>query len=640
MDLVNITGGAPLFIIFGFIIMALLASYVASRYRVANANEALIVAGSRGAKVRNEKGEVVAASLDDKGIKVVVGGGTFVLPLLHKVGRLRLTARQISVALNDAVTSQGIKVTVQGVATFKIGRDVESIRNAAERFLDSRDEQIDSIVKNVLEGSLRAIVGTLTIEELIMDRQKLLQQVQDNAKGDLATSGLQIDAFTIQSIADESGYVDLLGKQKLSLVERDARMAKATTDQEAAVREAEAEQVKISAQRDVALRRAETATQTAAAEARAAQSGPLAQAEAQQEVTKRQTELAQLEAARREQELIATTIRPAEAEATASIRKADGDRQSRIAAAQADAERVRLAGEAEAKVTFMRGEAQAKVVSLNADAEAHRTQVEGNAEAGITFNKGEAEAKALALRADAYKQFNEAAVIQTVLGMLPEIVRAAAEPMSHIGSLTVLSSDGASDLVRTTTRTIAEAGAAVHSLTGLDVPGLISNAMGNRGNGGNGGTATATRPAAHTEHHELPHVPDVPHIDPGQAMADASDKIKKSTQAATTAASTAASTAAATAAAAASSAAKAGAGQVVPAIELVENMTVDDIAKAAAHALKNVPEIEKAANLKLTELDSHGPAIAQAVWTRVGPSLTAHYGSLTVRELLDRFGGS
>ena len=133
------------------------------------------------------------------------------LPLIHKVGRLKLTARQISVALPDAVTSQGIKVAVQGVATFKIGRDVESIRNAAERFLDARDEQVDSIVKNVLEGSLRSIVGTLTIEELIMDRQKLLQQVQDSAKGDLATSGLQIDAFTIQSINDESGYIDLLG---------------------------------------------------------------------------------------------------------------------------------------------------------------------------------------------------------------------------------------------------------------------------------------------------------------------------------------------------------------------------------------------------------------------------------------------
>ena len=172
------------------IILLLLIAFVASRYHVAGANEALIVAGSRGAKVRDEHGQTVSAR-GDKGVKVVVGGGTFIMPLINRVGKLKLTARQIGVQLTDAVTSQGIKVQVQGVATFKIGRDVESLRNAAERFLDAKPEQVDSIVKNVLEGSLRSIVGTLTIEELIRDRQKLLQQVQDAAKGDLATSGIE-----------------------------------------------------------------------------------------------------------------------------------------------------------------------------------------------------------------------------------------------------------------------------------------------------------------------------------------------------------------------------------------------------------------------------------------------------------------
>src|SRR5256885_2067598 len=225
----------------------------------------------------------------DKGVKVVVGGGTFVMPLIHRGGRLKLTVRQIDVVLGDAVTSQGIKVKVQGVATFKIGRDVESLRNAAERFLEAKDEHVDSIVKNVLEGSLRSIVGRLTIEELIMDRQKLQQEVQDAAKGDLSSSGLQIDAFTIQSISDESGYVDLLGAQKLAVVEKDARMAKAAADQLASVREAEAEQIKIAAQRDVSLRRAEAQVQNAAAEARAAQGGAPAPAPAPQEGTRKQT---------------------------------------------------------------------------------------------------------------------------------------------------------------------------------------------------------------------------------------------------------------------------------------------------------------------------------------------------------------
>ncbi len=311
-----------------------------------------------------------------------------VLPLVNKVGKLKLTARQINVNLADAVTRQGIKVAVQGVATFKIGADDESIRNAAERFLESQEEAVDSIVKNVLEGSLRSIVGTLTVEELNLDRMKFQQAVQDAAKGDLATSGLQIDSFTIQAIRDESGYMELIGQQETARRERDARMAKASADQEAAVREAEAEQIKINAARDVALRRAETETQTAAAQARAAQAGPLAEAEATQEVTRKQTELAELEAARKQMELLTSTVRPAEADAEAQIRRAEGDKGAKIAQAQADAERVKLAGSAEAAVTITKGEAQARVVEVNATAEAQRTTLEGNAEAGHHLHQG------------------------------------------------------------------------------------------------------------------------------------------------------------------------------------------------------------------------------------------------------------
>ena len=624
-DLVNLVGGGPLLIIVAVVIVALLISYVASRYRVANANEALIVAGSRGAKVRDERGEVAAEGgrVDDKGIKVVVGGGTFVLPLVHKVGRMKLTARQISVVLPDAVTSQGIKVAVQGVATFKIGRDVESIRNAAERFLDAKDEQVDSIVKNVLEGSLRSIVGTLTIEELIMDRQKLLQQVQDSAKGDLATSGLQIDAFTIQSIADESGYIELLGQQKLSVVERDARMAKATADQEAAVREAESDQIKIDAARDVSLRRAETETQTAAAEARAAQSGPLAQAEAQQEVTRRQTELAQLEAARKEQELLTSTVRPAEAEAEAVVKRADGERQAQIAAAQASAERTRLAGEAEARVTVAKGEAQARVVSLNADAEAHRTAVEGNAEAEITLTQGESAAKALALRAEAYKQFNEAAVIQTVLSMLPDIVRAAAEPMGNIGSLTVLSSDGASDIVRTTTRTVAEAGAAVKSLTGLDIPALINDAVSRQsgqglqerareGSDSGPGRAATDRPGRAPRGRPPNRPRQAPSPQPATAFADAVDTIER-----------------AGTLPAPSSIPEA------PRISLPDDATAQEAVRALSEALSKVPGARRYADMPLTDLANRGPRIARSLWAAVPARLQGDLGERTIGQLLD-----
>jgi flotillin len=572
ISIFGVSGTGALLVFVTVIVIALLIFYVASRYHVANANEALIVAGSRGAKVRDEKGQLLAAP-SDRGVKVVVGGGTFVLPLVNKVARLKLTARQISVQLTDAVTSQGIKVHVQGVATFKIGRDVESLRNAAERFLDSKDEQVDSIVKNVLEGSLRSIVGTLTIEELIMDRQKLQQAVQDAAKGDLATSGLQIDAFTIQSISDESNYIELLGQQKLSVVTRDARMAKAAADQQAAVREAEAEQVKINAQRDVSLKRADALVQTAAAEARAGQAGPLAQADAQQEVVRKQTELADLEAARKEKELLSTTVKPAAAEAQAVIQRAEGEKRARIASAEADAETTRL---------------------------------EGGAEAAIVLTKGEAEAKALALRADAYKQFNDAALIQTILAALPDIVRAAAEPMAHIDSLTVMSADGATDLVKNGTRAVIESATAIKGLTGLDVPALIGNAM--------DGTVQKAGAAARAEVQRRAEQP--PNGEPQPAAAASAPAVAELPHLSVPKP--------------VESEATAGA---------ISGATAIDRARALAAQLAAMPGIDQYLDVTLNDLEAKAPRRAGALWRVSADVLKPLYGEMSVRELLQKFAG-
>jgi len=606
----------------GVVILLLLIAFVASRYKVAGANEAIIVAGSRGSKVRDERGQTVSAP-GDKGVKVVVGGGTLVFPLINRVGKLKLTARQISVQLADAVTSQGIKVQVQGVATFKIGRDVESLRNAAERFLDAKPEQVDSIVKNVLEGSLRSIVGTLTIEELIRDRQKLLQQVQDAAKGDLATSGLQIDAFTIQSFSDESNYIELLGQQSVATVSRDARMAKASTDQEAAVREAEAQQIKINAARDVSLREAETRTQVAAAQARADQSGPLAQAQATQEVVRKQTELAQLEADRKEKELLSTTVKPAAAEAQAVIARAEGAKRARIASAEADAETTRL---------------------------------EGGAEAQIVLTKGEAEAKALAMRADAYKQFNEAAIIQTVLAALPDIVRAAAEPMGKIDSLTVMSADGASDIVRNATRAVIESTTAIKGLTGLDVPNLIGGALGR--------TVGERKPAE--ENGEPPAESSVDRISKiaGEGLTALKAQAAQATAAAAAAKEAAEEAAAKTAVEAQrvkEAAEKAGAVAAQHVAETAEKSwaaveqtkpgaaaaakaapaqaNVKQWAKWMADQLRQVPDIGVYGKLRLSDLAQRGPATARGVWTTAKNALSQDYGDVTVDELMAEFEG-
>jgi flotillin len=677
-DLFDLEGVGSVLVVFAaIVVLGLLIAYLGSRYKVASVEEALIISGR---KVSRE---------GEHRLKVVRGGGTIVYPLLNRVSKLYLTARQINVTLSDAVSRQGIKVSLQGVATVKIGSDEESILNAAERFV-GREDQIDSIVKNVLEGSLRSIVGTLTVEELNLDRQKFQQAVQDAAKGDLATSGLTIDNFTIQAIRDEVGYMDLIGQQETARRERDARMAKAVADQEAAVREAESQQIKLNAQRDVQLRQAEIVALTQAAEAKAAQAGPLAQAEAQQEVTRRQTELAQLEADRKQKELIASTVRPAEAEADAQVKRAEGDKLSRIAAAQADAERVRLAGQADAAIQVMKGEAQARVVEVNAEATAKQTTLEGNAEAGIVFTKGEAEAKALALKAEAYRQFNDAAVITTVLQNLPEIVRAAAEPIGHIDNLTVLSSEGASDVVKTATRTLTEASTAVKGLTGIDVPGLLASALsggldgaapkppssgGGVGGGGTGrGRTTPPAPPTSASGPTQTHAPVSGGGERRQAAPAASAPATPPVAATPAAAAPAGPTETpeqrfARAAQAMSKAAArmpeedlAGltsqlpphppvsdvrpgdrstigrAGEAAAAeIGLTRETTLDEAAVRLAEELRVIPGIERFGGTKLADLDRSGPRALRTLWRIAKGRLDQRYGDMTIGTLLDRY---
>ena len=265
--------------------------------------------------------------------------------------------------------------------------------------------------------------------------------------------------------------MELIGQQETARRERDARMAKAGADQEAAVREAEAEQVKINAARDVSLRRAETETQTTAAQARAAQAGPLAEAEATQEVVRKQTELAELEAARKQKELLTSTIRPAEAEAEAQIRRAEGEKGARIAQAQAEAERVKLAGSAEAAVTVTKGEAQARVVDGQRRGERQADDPRGQRRGRHHVHEGRGGGQGAGTARRGVSPVQRG-------GHHPDRALDAAGDRPRRGRadgqhrhLTVLSNDGASDVVRNVTRTVTEASATVKGLTGIDMPG-------------------------------------------------------------------------------------------------------------------------------------------------------------------------
>jgi flotillin len=315
----------------------------------------------------------------------------------------------------------------------------------------------------------------------------------------------------------------------------------------------------------------------------------------------------------------------------------------------------------------MKGEAQARVTEVNAEAVAKQTTLAVNAEAGIVFTKGEAEAKALALRAEAYRQFNEAAVIQTVLSMLPEIVRAAAEPMGRIDNLTVLSSDGASELVKNTTRTVAEASTAVKGLTGIDVPGLLGSALGGwqkaagtpgggaqGGSGGAGGSRGGERPPTTRVRKDQPPLPGPAQA--GPVTPEAGAVVAHPAATASPGAAPAPATAAArheplrdferaisASAEAADRAARDAAGALAavpaPAItSLGRSSTLDDAAKALAADLSQAPGIGRLVDMRLEQLDSSGPAPVRALWRVAKGRLDAKYGSMTIGEVLERYG--
>ncbi|HYL07831.1 MAG TPA: flotillin domain-containing protein, partial [Candidatus Udaeobacter sp.] len=349
-----------------------------------------------------------------------------------------------------------------------------------------------------------------------------------------------------------------------------------------------------------------------AAQARADQAGPLAQAEAQQEVVRKQTELAQLEADRKEKELLSSTVKPAAAEAQAVIARAEGEKRARIASAEADAETTRL---------------------------------EGGAEAQIVLTKGEAEAKALAMRADAYKQFNEAAIIQTVLAALPDIVRAAAEPMSHIDSLTVMSADGASDIVKNATRAVIESTTAIKGLTGLDVPSLVGGALG-RGFGEKlrTGEATSNGEPVVTES-ATDRISEIA----GQGLATMKAQAAEAAAKAKVMADEAAAKAQAEAQRAREEAerVKEAAEKAGAVVEKKSAATVAKVAPASgniaqwakwlADSLRRIPDIRVYDALHLADLETRGPATARGVWATAKQVLAADYGKVTVGELLDRF---
>src|ERR1700751_5286825 len=292
-------------------------------YRVPAPDEAMLVSGRGGGK-------------DGSPFKVVIGRGSFVTPVFRKVRYLSLSLREAEVA-ETCVTKQGISLNVRAVIAFKVGNDEESIVNAGQRFLSDQD-QMSLLTGRIFAGHLRSIIGSLTVEEIVTERQKLATEVLDGSKGEMARIGLIVDSLQIQSIDDMgAGYIAAMAAPNNAAIQRQAKIAQAQADQAAAEAQQASARKQAEFARATSVVQAQYKGEVEKAQAEAAQAGPLAQANAQLAVINAQAELAQQQAQLRQQQLVSEVVKPAEAEAE----------RVRILAL-ADAERTRIRAEAAA----------------------------------------------------------------------------------------------------------------------------------------------------------------------------------------------------------------------------------------------------------------------------------------------------
>jgi flotillin len=425
-------------------------------FKVAEPNEALIISGARAH--RGAEGDQSGL-----GFKIVVGKGAYYLPGFQKVRHLSLDIHEAELDL-ECVTTQGIQVGVKAVVIYKIADDFQSIANAARRFLD-QEEQMDVKVHNVFAGHLRSIVGTMTIEDLIRNRDALTKATRESSAIEMQRLGLTIDSLQIQEIEDETGYIDNLSAPESARVAKEARIAQAAADREATEREQEAEALKVAARSSSQIKQAKANADAQRAQSEAEQAGPLAAATAKQQVVVQETKVAQLESERTEQQLQVEVRKPADAEAYKTRTIAEAQRDATISQAEAKAREVELSAAADAKRVKLEAEANASRVKQIGEAEGDATRARGLAEGEAVKAKGLAEAEAIKARASALAENQEAVIGQQIAEQLPQIVGEAAKAFGNIGQLTVL--NGAEGVGQLFSQVLGMGAAAIPMLRGM-----------------------------------------------------------------------------------------------------------------------------------------------------------------------------
>jgi flotillin len=460
------------------VVLMLIFALVARLYRKVGPNQALVVYGFGGTKV-------------------VKGSGKVIWPMIQSSRELSLELMSFDVApQQDLYTNQGVAVNVEAVAQIKVKSDPVSILTAAEQFLSKPAPEREGLIRLVMEGHLRGITGQLTVESIVKEPEMVADRMRGNVAEDMAKMGLEVVSFTIREVRDNNEYILNMGKPDVASVRRTADIAMAEAERDIAIRraqamreakiaEAAAEQEKVSAEslsavkqaeslRDLELKRAEYDFSVQQQRAQADKAYEIAANVQQQKIVEEQVRVEQVrkmgevavqeaEIQRREKELIATVLRAAEIEK---------QRIETLAAAEKEREVLRASAQAEA--TRLEGEARAQIA-----------RVQGLAEAEIIQAKGQAEANAMQIKAAAYQEYNQAAVIDRLLGQLPDVVRAVSEPLARVDKITVISTgsdDGAGTgvnrIAADMSTVISQVPAILESLTGINLQDLLKHVPG------------------------------------------------------------------------------------------------------------------------------------------------------------------
>ena len=537
-------------IIFTIVVVLLIGLiYAKTIYKNAGPDEALIITGKK-----SRKTIVDGATLEESGQRVVHGQGVFITPFFQKAFKISLRSRAIEITA-VAQDRNGITLSVEAVAIVKVGDDPAAIRAAAQRFL-GQDKNIDGFAQEVLSGSLRSSIGATDVMTVIQKRDELGSSVLATARESLANQGLDVDSFEIKGITDENDYIRDIGRAEQAKVRRQAEVAEHVANRESQEALITAEQAIAEAQNTLALRKAALQLDTDKASAEAAASKPLAEAKAQQAIVQ-------------EQELTA--------QRRASLRKAELESEVN-AIADADAYRIRVTAIAAAEASVAKATADRDSRVANADA----TRAEGQAEADAILARGTAEATATRLSAEAVAQQSEALIQLRLIEMLPQIAHELAAPMGNIDQLTVISTDGASQLSKNVASGFSEVDAVLGSTMGIGIKDLLGGLL-----GGTAGAALRNATPSHSGASASTTGAAPTHSSATGAASQQSGAAPTSASAAAAPSSTSVAPSAATAAAAARSAAEASVSQSIDGVDFdaVADEAAATITRAAAARL-------------------------------------------------------